>query len=281
MRTWSGAVLLLLGVAAVAVWSPGNAARTGGDLTVLLDPPLPAPPLPGVSGPAGAPLIVIDPGHGGHDPGATSADGEQEKALTLAFAHSVRDALIAGGRVRVALTRTDDRFLVLGERSGMARRLGASLFLSIHADSAGEDDQAHGATLYTLSETASDADAAALAARENKADIVRGVNLTGREDAVASILIDLARRESLAEATTFVRGLHREARRVLPFRSDYHRQASLIVLKAPDVPSVLFETGYITNESDRSLLRSASGRAQVAAAVARAVEKQLIPVSNR
>jgi N-acetylmuramoyl-L-alanine amidase len=281
LRTWSGAALVLLGVAAVAVWSPGNAARTSGDLTIALDPPLPAPPLPGVTGPADAPLIVIDPGHGGHDPGAKSSDGEQEKELTLALAQAVRNALAASGRVRVALTRADDRFLVLGERSEMARRLGASLFLSIHADSAGEDDQAHGATLYTLSETASDAEAAALAARENKADVVRGVNLSGRDEAVASILIDLARRESLDGAASFVRVLHRHARDVLPFRPDYHRKAALVVLKAPDVPSVLFETGYITNESDRSLLNSAEGRQRVASAVATAVEKQLIPVSNR
>ena len=273
--------MLLLGAAALVVWTPGNAARTSGDLTIALDPPLPAPPLPGVTGPADAPLIVIDPGHGGHDPGAKSLDGEQEKDLTLAFARSVRDALAASGRVRVALTRADDRFLVLGERSEIARRMGASLFLSIHADSAGEDDQAHGATLYTLSETASDAEAAALAARENKADIVRGVNLSGRDEAVASILIDLARRESLEEAASFVRGLHRQAKDVLPFRRDYHRKASLIVLKAPDVASVLFETGYITNESDRSLLGSAEGRTRVASAVASAIEKQLIPVSNR
>ena len=224
---------------------------------------------------------MIDPGHGGHDPGAKSSDGEQEKDLTLALARSVRDALIASGRVRVALTRADDRFLVLGERSGMARRLGAALFLSIHADSAGADDQAHGATLYTLSDRASDAEAAALAARENKADIVRGVNLAGRDGDVASILIDLARRESLDGATGFVRLLHRQARDVLPFRADYHRKASLVVLKSPDVPSVLFETGYITNAQDRGLLGSAAGRIRVAAAVAKAVEKQLIPVSKR
>lgn len=272
---------MLLGAAAFVVWTPGNAARTSGDLTIALDPPLPAPPLPGVIGPADAPLIVIDPGHGGHDPGAKSAAGEQEKDLTLALARSVRDALVANGRVRVALTRADDRFLVLGERSEMARRLGASLFLSIHADSAGEDDQAQGATLYTLSETASDAEAAALAARENKADVVRGVNLSGRGETVASILIDLARRESLDGASSFARALHGEARDVLPFRPDYLRRAALVVLKAPDVPSVLFETGYITNERDRALLSSVDGRTRVAAVVAKAIEKQLIPVSKR
>ena len=267
-----GGAALLLGAAGLAVMTPGQAASEGGTLSVPLDPPLPAPPLPGVAGPAGAPLVVIDAGHGGHDPGAKSESGDREKDLTLAIAVAVRDALANDGRVRVALTRSDDRYLVLRERYEMARRLGASLFLSIHADSAGEDDAAHGATLYTLSATASDAEAAALAARENKADIVRGVNLSGRPDEVASILIDLAQRESQSDATAFTRLLHREAKDVLPFREDYHREASLIVLKAPDVPSVLFETGYITNEADRGLLASPEGRARVGRSVARAIE---------
>ena len=266
-----GGVALLLGLAGLAVMTPGQAAD-GNGLTLRLDPPLPAPPLPGVTGPAGAALVVIDPGHGGHDSGAKSADGDREKDLTLAFAHSIRTALAASGKVRVALTRNDDRFLVLRERSEMARRLGASLFLSIHADSAGDDDAAHGATLYTLSEVASDTEAAALAARENKSDIVKGVNLSGRTGNVASILIDLAQRESLENATGFTRLLHREAKDVLPFRRDYNRSAALIVLKAPDVPSVLFETGYITNEADRSLLGSPEGRQRVGKAVARAIE---------
>jgi N-acetylmuramoyl-L-alanine amidase len=267
----AGGAALLLGLAGLAVMTPGQAAGEGATLTIALDPPLPAPPLPPVTGPEGAPLVVIDAGHGGHDPGAKSETGEQEKDLTLALARSVRDALAKDGRVRVALTRSDDRFLVLRERYEIARQLGASLFLSIHADSAGEDDAAHGATLYTLSEVASDAEAAALARRENKADIVRGVNLAGQSGAVASILIDLAQRESLDRAVDFAKLLHREASPVLPFRADYHRSASLLVLKAPDVPSLLFETGYITNETDRGLLASPEGRARVAEAVARAI----------
>ncbi|MBS0505677.1 MAG: N-acetylmuramoyl-L-alanine amidase [Proteobacteria bacterium] len=267
-----GGAVLLLGLAGFAVMSPGEAAPDGRILTILLDPPVPAPPLPGVVGPAGAPLIVIDAGHGGHDPGARAQSGEAEKDLTLAVALAVRDALAKDVRVRVALTRDDDRFLVLNERYEMARRLGASLFLSIHADSAGEDGEAHGATLYTLSENATDAEAAQLAARENRADIVRGVNLSGRTGDTASILIDLAQRESQDAAVGFTRLLHAQAKDVLPFRQDFHRQAGLIVLKAPDVPSVLFETGYITNEADRGLLGSAEGRAKLGAAVARAIE---------
>lgn len=267
---------IVAAVAGFIVLTPGRAASEAGSVTVALSPPIPAAPLPGVVGPAGAPLIVIDPGHGGHDLGAKSATGEQEKALTLAMALAIRDALARNGRVRVALTRTDDKFLALQERSEVARRLGAALFLSVHADSAGEDDAAHGATLYTLSDEATDAQAAALAARENKADIVKGVNLGGRPDEVASILIDLAQRESLESASDFARRLHREASEVLPFRADYRRKAALIVLKAPDVPSVLFETGYITNETDRSLLASPEGRGRVGQAVARAVERHLL-----
>jgi N-acetylmuramoyl-L-alanine amidase len=262
-------------LAGLALLSPGQAASEAGTVTILLAPPLPAAPLPGVVGPNEAPLIVIDPGHGGHDPGAKSDSGDEEKNLTLALALSLRDALARGGRVRVALTRADDSFLALRERSDMARRLGAALFLSIHADSAGEDDAAHGATLYTLSDEASDAEAAALAARENKADIVKGVNLGGRSDEVASILIDLAQRESLEAAVSFSRVLHDQAKEALPFRPDYRRKAALVVLKAPEVPSVLFETGYITNEADRSLLASPEGRARVAGAIARAVEQHL------
>lgn len=267
-----GGAALLLGLAGLAVMTPGLAAGEGHSLTIALDPPRDAPALPPVAGPEGAPLVVIDAGHGGHDPGAKSPTGEQEKDLTLAVAKSVRDALVKDGRVRVALTRGDDHFLVLRERYEIARELGASLFLSIHADSAGEDGEAHGATLYTLSEVASDAEAAALAQRENKSDIVRGVSMAGRSGEVASILIDLAQRESLDSAVDFTRLLHREAQPVLPFREDYHRSAALVVLKAPDVPSVLFETGYITNEADRGLLASDEGRARVGTAVARAIE---------
>ncbi|HEU4968232.1 MAG TPA: N-acetylmuramoyl-L-alanine amidase [Sphingomonas sp.] len=263
---------MLFGLAGLAVMTPGLAAGEGGPLIIPLDPPPPPPPMPGVAGPAGAPLVVIDAGHGGYDLGAKAATGELEKDLTLAVARSVRDALARHGRVRVALTRSDDRFLALRERYEMARELGASLFLSIHADSAGADEQAHGATLYTLSEVATDAEAAALANRENKADIVRGVNLSGRSEAVTSILIDLAQRESLEDAAGFTNLLYREARPVLPFRRDYHRKAAFVVLKAPDVPSVLLETGYITNDADLNLLASDDSRARVGAAVAGAIE---------
>lgn len=218
------------------------------------------------------PLIVIDAGHGGHDPGAINKDnGKREKDVTLAIAQAIRDQLLKSGRVRVALTRDDDRFLVLQERYGVARKLGADLFISIHADAA-ENSEAHGATVYTLSETASDREAARLAARENKADIINGVNLGGQSGDVSSILIDLTQRESMNISANFARLLQREAAPYVPFRSAYHRFASLMVLKAPDTPSVLFETGYISNEADAAFLSSREGQQKIARGVARAIE---------
>lgn len=269
----AGAVLAT--VAALLAWiaiAPAGADGSGA-VTLQLAPPLPPPPLPEVAGPPGRPLVVIDPGHGGHDPGAAARDGSvAEKELTLALAEAVRKRLIGGGRVRVALTRDDDRYLTLRERFEIARALGAVLFVSLHADAAPLNDAAHGATIYTLSETASNAEAAALARSENRADIVRGVNLGGASGATASILIDLAQRESLDQAVSFARLLHREAKDRVPFRPDHLRSASLIVLKAPDVPSVLLEAGYITNDKDLAFIGSDAGRAAIAGAMGRAVE---------
>ncbi|WP_145199556.1 N-acetylmuramoyl-L-alanine amidase [Sphingobium sp. B2] len=229
------------------------------------------PPIEGARDGA-RPLIVIDAGHGGHDPGAINKDnGKREKDVTLAIAQAIRDQLVKSGRVRVALTRDDDKYLVLQERYGIARKLGADLFISIHADAA-ENADAHGATVYTLSETASDREAARLAARENKADIINGVNLGGQSGDVSSILIDLTQRESMNISANFARLLQREASPYVPFRSAYHRFASLMVLKAPDTPSVLFETGYISNAEDAAFLASREGQQKIARGVARAIE---------
>ncbi|WHO39797.1 N-acetylmuramoyl-L-alanine amidase [Sphingobium sp. AP49] len=229
------------------------------------------PPIEGARDGA-RPLVVIDAGHGGHDPGAINPEnGKREKDVTLAIAQAIRDQLIRSGRVRVALTRDDDRFLVLQERYGIARKLNADLFISIHADSA-ENGEAHGATVYTLSETASDREAARLAARENKVDIINGVNLGGQSGDVSSILIDLTQRESMNISANFARLLQREAAPYVPFRSAYHRFASLMVLKAPDTPSVLFETGYISNAEDAAFLASREGQQSIARGVTRAIE---------
>lgn len=239
--------------------------------------PLPAAkdqlPLPEVKGPASddRPLVVIDAGHGGHDPGAISPHtGKREKEVTLAIAKAIRDELLKSGRVRVALTRDDDRFLVLEERYGIARRLGADLFISIHADAAGSE-QARGATIYTLSEVASDREASKLAARENKADIINGVNLAGSPEDVSSILIDLTQRETMNLSADFAKLLRREGDSRMNFRTESHRFASFIVLKAPDVPSILLETGYLTNSGDVALLTSKAGQTKIAGSVADAV----------
>ena len=223
-----------------------------------------------IAGPAGRPLVVIDAGHGGHDPGAIGPGGEREKDVTLALARAIRDELLSGGRVRVAMTRDDDRFLVLGERSRTARALGADLFISVHADAAGPE--ASGATIYTLSEVASDRQAARLAARENRADIINGVNLGAESSDVSSILIDLAQRETMNASSRFADLVHREAAPALPFKRDYHRMAGFAVLKAPDTPAILFEAGYITSPRDVERLLSPEGRRAIAVTLRRATD---------
>ncbi|QLC26603.1 AMIN domain-containing protein [Parasphingopyxis algicola] len=248
--------------------------RGRGELTVRLPRATPAGELelPEIQGPRGRPLVVIDAGHGGHDPGAISPYGNRhEKDATLAIALATRDALLASGRVRVALTRDDDRFLVLRERYEIARRLGGELFISIHADAA-ENRDASGATIYTLSEVASDRETARLASRENAADVINGVNLGGADDDVRSILIDLTQRETMNISARFASLLRREAGDTVPFRNDYHRFAGFAVLKAPDMPSILFESGYLTNSSDARRLFSRDGQRAIARGLADAIE---------
>lgn len=243
-------------------------------VTVPIGKPKPALPLPAIEGPDNPrlPLVVIDAGHGGHDPGAISPhSGTREKDVTLALAKAIRDDLVAGGRVRVALTRSDDRFLVLEERYGIARRLKADLFLSVHADAAA-NEQANGASIYTLSEVASDREAARLAARENKANIINGVDLGAHSSAVSSILLDLTQRETMNTASDFARLLQREASDDMTFRTTAHRFASFVVLKAPDTPSVLFETGFISNKDDAEFLSSKAGQQKIARGVRDAVQ---------
>ena len=231
--------------------------------------------LPTIEGPADAsrPLVVIDAGHGGHDPGAHGQRGEQEKAVTLALAKAVRDALVADGRVRVALTRDDDRFLVLDERSGIARRLGADLFVSIHADAvASGGEGASGATIYTLSDRGSDGVADALARRENRADVLNGVSLGGKSDAVSSILVDLSRRDTRARSTGFSDLIVREGQGHIRFHADPQREAAFVVLKSLDLPSVLVEAGYISNPDDVRALTDRVWRQGFAKTLASAIE---------
>jgi N-acetylmuramoyl-L-alanine amidase len=227
------------------------------------------PPIEGPEDPS-RPLIVIDAGHGGHDPGAVGL-GIREKTLTLGLAQALRDELLRQGGVRVALTRNDDTFLVLEERSEIARQLGADLFLSIHADSAGEKDEVVGASIYTLSERASSEAAARFAARENSADVINGVVLTGRSDAVNSILVDLAQRRASESSAQFADLILREGEGVLRFHPQARRSAALVVLRAPDVPSVLYESGFVTNPAEAAQLASPEGRQRFAEVMARAI----------
>ncbi len=230
--------------------------------------------LPTIYGPADArlPLVVLDAGHGGHDPGAISPHGgAREKDVTLALAKAVRDELLKTGRVRVALTRDNDSFIALQDRYGIARKLKADLFMSIHADSA-ENQSARGGSVYTLSEVASDREAQRLAARENKSNIINGVDLGGADVNVSSILIDLTQRETMNVSAGFAKLLLREAAPNMTLRSTGHHFASFVVLKAPDTPSVLFETGYISNAEDAAFLTSASGRQKIARSVSSAIQ---------
>lgn len=228
--------------------------------------------LPPVEGPQDdtRPLVVIDAGHGGHDPGA-SGETMKEKDLVLALARDLRDRLLEKGGIRVAMTRADDRFLALQERSDIARRLQADLFLSIHADSTGGDISATGASVYTLSEKASDTEAARIAARENNADRINGVSLDGRSDAVNAILVDLSQRRMREDSIEFANLITREGQGKLLFRRDPQRSAAFVVLKSPDVPSVLFEAGYISNAKDAQVLGSPEGRARFADAMDKAI----------
>jgi N-acetylmuramoyl-L-alanine amidase len=218
-------------------------------------------------------IIVLDPGHGGVDPGTIGAAGTHEKDLTLVVAREIRRQLEATGRYRVVMTRDDDIFVQLRARVAKARAVNADMFLSIHADSIGST-QTRGASIYTLSETASDAEAAALAARENRADIIAGVDLSVENRDVASILIDLAQRETMNRSATFAASLVGELGReiqLLPTKP--HRFAGFAVLKAPDIPSVLLELGYLSNRQDEVLLGRSQHRSKIAAAIVRAIDE--------
>jgi N-acetylmuramoyl-L-alanine amidase len=231
--------------------------------------------LPTIFGPqdASRPLVVIDPGHGGFDPGAGTGE-IKEKAVALAIALAVRERLLEGGGIRVAMTRDDDRFVPLSQRPGIARQLGADLFVSIHADSA-DADGARGASVYVLSERGSTDAAARFAARENEADTVNGISLAETTDSVGAILLDLSQREAQAGSVELAQLVLRELRGKLALHRDGLESAALAVLKAPDVPSILFETGYISNAADAAYLDSAEGRTTVADAAARAIRAYL------
>lgn len=262
---------VLIEVVLVEVSEAGFAARSG------------APPLPGWEAvEAGRPavrrvrrargdgdgklLVVLDPGHGGIDPGA-ERDGQSEKDLMLRFAGELREVLLRAGGFDVVLTREADAFVALERRVAIAHELGADVFLSLHADalSAG---RAHGATVYTLSDSASDEASAALAERHNRASILAGVDLTASDDVVAGVLIDLARLETGPRSARLAQaiGLGIEARG-LPLHPRPLREAGFSVLKSPDIPSVLVELGFLSSARDRANLLDAGWRARMAAGI--------------
>jgi N-acetylmuramoyl-L-alanine amidase len=250
----------------------------GRDYVIRVELPEPGTTLglPEIQGPDDPtrPLVVIDAGHGGHDPGASGAQ-LQEKTVVLGLARALRDRLLADGGVRVALTRDDDRYLVLAERVQVARALGADLFLSIHADSAGEQEGITGASIYTLSDEASSEAAARFAERENAADRINGTVLGGDNANVDAILVELAQRRTSIASDTFADLIVREGGDDLVFHPQARRAAGLAVLRAPDVPSVLFEAGFISNRTEAQRLASEDGQRGFASAMARAIRVQL------
>ena len=218
------------------------------------------------------PLIVIDPGHGGLDNG-TQADGETEKTLVLNFGLALRDRIEKSGKYRVVMTRTDDTFIPLDDRVKVARTQSAALFVSIHADYLPHrEGDVQGATIYTVSDRASDAEAERLAEAENKADAIGGVNLTDEPTDVADILIDLAQRETRTFSNRFARLLAGEMKNATRMYKHPLKSAGFRVLKAPDVPSVLVELGYVSNKGDLEHLVSESWRSKTVGSMAQAID---------
>jgi N-acetylmuramoyl-L-alanine amidase len=225
------------------------------------------------AGPADSrPLIVIDPGHGGIDNG-TQAGGESEKNLVLGFALALRDRIEKTAKYRVVMTRTDDTFIPLNDRVKVARNQSAALFVSIHADALPRHEgDAQGATIYTLSDKASDAEAERLAEAENKSDAIGGVNLSDEPTEVADILIDLAQRETRTFSNRFARLLMGEMKNSARMHKHPLKSAGFRVLKAPDVPSVLVELGYVSNKGDLEHLVSENWRTKTVGSMAQAID---------
>lgn len=222
--------------------------------------------------PARKKIIMIDAGHGGKDPGAISANKTYEKKITLAIAKKLKAELERTGRYEAILTRNDDYYIKLRQRVYMARDANADLFISIHADSL-QKNSVRGASIYTLSENASDKETARLAERENRSDIIAGVPLEQEVDEVADILIDLAMRDTMNQsklfANTLVKTMKDYGIRLLP---NTHRHAGFAVLKAPDVPSVLIETGYLSNRRDADLLNQSSHQRKIARSIVKSID---------
>ncbi|MGE0242258.1 MAG: N-acetylmuramoyl-L-alanine amidase, partial [Parvibaculaceae bacterium] len=216
-------------------------------------------------------VIVIDPGHGGIDPGAVGVRRTREKDVVLAFSRALRDRLKENRTYEVVLTRDDDTFLSLKQRVGVARQNQADLFIAVHADTV-RGKSVRGATLYTLSDKASDAEAEALAQKENRADIIGGIDLATENEEVTDILIELAQRETKNHSIFFAKKATTQLQIVTHMTGKPMRSAGFVVLKAPDVPSVLLELGYLSNKADEALLVSPKWQAGIAAAMVKAID---------
>ena len=284
-RTFAIAALVLAAVALLALivgaapWRGGSQegrgamvgeARRGG-LTIALQDPVADVRVTKAKAP-GRPIVLIDPGHGGTDPGAPGVSGQvTEKQLTLAFARELRDRLAERGRVRVAMTREGDRSLSLEQRAAIARRLGAGLLISVHMDSA-PNPLARGATVYSLSDLASDAEAARFARAENASE---GALTSERGDQVRFLLSDLALRDQMADSAALASRLVRSAAPGMLLRPEPHKFAAFLILRRSEVPGVLFEAGYISNADDEALLITPEGRRPIVEALAKAIETEL------
>jgi N-acetylmuramoyl-L-alanine amidase len=225
------------------------------------------------------PLIVIDPGHGGIDNGTRLApNAHPEKAIVLEFSMALRDKIERTGRYRVAMTRTDDTFVALNDRVNFARARHAALFISVHTDAVlRTEGDAQGATIYTLSDTASDAKAARLAEAENRADVIAGLEIAAESNDVADILIDLARRETKSFSIQFARLVASELRGSTKIHKQPLKSAGFRVLKGPDIPSVLIELGFVTNRQDLKAMTSDAWRERTVGSMARAIDAFFTP----
>jgi N-acetylmuramoyl-L-alanine amidase len=251
----------------------GEARRAS--VTVKIAPAVPGVAVSGARA-AGRPIVVIDPGHGGRDPGAVAVSGTiAEKDLTLVLARELRDRLVERGRVRVALTRDSDRYLTLEQRAGVARGLGASLFLSLHMDSA-PNPLARGASVYSLSDVASDAEAARFANAQNAGGVVGAT-----DGSVRSMLSDLALRSQMSASAELASRLVRKSAWRIALRPEPHRFATFHVLRRAEAPAILFESGYLSNVDDEALLRSPEHRAAIVASLVETIEADVAARSRR
>ena len=262
----AGATIAIVAALAVVLSDNGRSGAAQSSLTVNL-PPAANDRIYASPAARGRPIVVIDAGHGGRDPGAISVSGQvREKQLTLVLAQALRDELVKRGRVRVAMTRDDDRYLTLEDRAAVARRLSAAMFVSIHIDSAA-NPLARGASVYSLSDVASDAEAAGFAERENAEE-----DQAARESDVDMMLADLTMRSEMSASADLASRLVNKAAGRVELRPNPHRFAAFHVLRRADTPAVLFEAGYLSNADDELLLRNPAERDKMVLALAQAIE---------